>query len=394
MKQHGGSIRTTAIIVILVLLIGGGVVYALIFGYRFLPTRIGENRTASAPSGPVASVSSDEQAPASYKRIVAKDIHGYAGAFRFAAAIPASWAVEAIPQSNALNVYDPAADGQTNIEKSQIFIKFFRANSFLTLSTVNVLERRPQIIRGRQSVSYVIEKKSGVANFQGQPLWRNVKHRVTDIREAEEKPAIFYVFAKRPDLSDDVFDEFLQSLVFDGDTSALFYPIANFLTGVTKKPFGIFVSAKNSPVQPERFSGYHTGVDVEPPADYGDQTIPAFAMGDGIAVLSQSASGYGGVLAIRHPVGGEQLLAVYGHLNPQSMVSAGTRVYGGERIGVLGKGFSSETDFERRHLHFGLYRGSDVDIRGYVKNKSDLKQWLDPAEFFKTAPAPARIPQG
>ena len=32
---------------------------------------------------------------------------------------------------------------------------------------------------------------------------------------------------------------------------------------ITKKPFGIFITTQNSPVQPERFSGYHTGVDVE-----------------------------------------------------------------------------------------------------------------------------------
>ncbi|NTU99252.1 hypothetical protein HGA64_04600 [Candidatus Falkowbacteria bacterium] len=40
-------------------------------------------------------------------------------------------------------------------------------------------------------------------------------------------------------------------------------PISDALSRVTKKPFGIKVSPKNSSVSPERFTGYHTGVDFE-----------------------------------------------------------------------------------------------------------------------------------
>src|SRR4030067_1140465 len=32
---------------------------------------------------------------------------------------------------------------------------------------------------------------------------------------------------------------------------------------VTKKPFGIFITPQNSPIQPEKFSGFHTGADFE-----------------------------------------------------------------------------------------------------------------------------------
>src|SRR5438105_13240780 len=38
-------------------------------------------------------------------------------------------------------------------------------------------------------------------------------------------------------------------------------PLENAQTRVTKKFFGTKVSPGNSPVTPERFSGYHTGVD-------------------------------------------------------------------------------------------------------------------------------------
>jgi hypothetical protein len=33
--------------------------------------------------------------------------------------------------------------------------------------------------------------------------------------------------------------------------------------GLQKKPFGIYITPENSPVQPENFTGYHTGIDVE-----------------------------------------------------------------------------------------------------------------------------------
>ncbi len=40
-------------------------------------------------------------------------------------------------------------------------------------------------------------------------------------------------------------------------------PIANAKSRITKKTFGLFVSPQNSPVLPEKFTGYHTGVDFE-----------------------------------------------------------------------------------------------------------------------------------
>ena len=61
----------------------------------------------------------------------------------------------------------------------------------------------------------------------------------------------------------------------------------------------------------------------------------------------------------------------------------GGRVKAGEKIGILGAGFTAETENERRHLHFGLYRGSGVNISCYTKNRVELTQWYDPADFFE-----------
>jgi hypothetical protein len=47
---------------------------------------------------------------------------------------------------------------------------------------------------------------------------------------------------------------------------------------VTKKPFGIRVSPSDSPVQPERFVGYHSGVDFEIKAGEEDQSLPVTAI--------------------------------------------------------------------------------------------------------------------
>lgn len=41
------------------------------------------------------------------------------------------------------------------------------------------------------------------------------------------------------------------------------YPLMGPEERITKKPFGVFVTPQNSPVNPERFRGYHTGTDFE-----------------------------------------------------------------------------------------------------------------------------------
>jgi len=45
---------------------------------------------------------------------------------------------------------------------------------------------------------------------------------------------------------------------------------------------------------------------------------------------------------------------------------------------VLGDHESAETDGERKHLHFGIHKGSDIDMRGYVAIEEELENWIDP----------------
>lgn len=127
--------------------------------------------------------------------------------------IPSTWKVEYIKTIEAINIFNPDLPG-TTLEQSQIFIRYFTANKFLTLSTVNILQREELNILGHSAIKYEIKKKDGVANFANQPIWRNQQHIVVDIRSTDNNPTTFYVFAKNPNLPEETFNTFLNNLQF------------------------------------------------------------------------------------------------------------------------------------------------------------------------------------
>lgn len=164
--------------------------------------------------------------------------------------------------------------------------------------------------------------------------------------------------------------------------SELSEPIAEFQQRITKKPFGVYSTPETSPIENERFTGYHTGVDVE----YDDVSthIPVYAIADGEIVYSQTASGYGGVFLLQFELDGVTHNALYGHIRPSTLPVVGHQFKKGEEIAVLGTGFTSETDGERHHLHFAILANDSLDIRGYVQSENELSGWLDPVEFFNS----------
>ncbi|RJQ35126.1 M23 family metallopeptidase [Candidatus Parcubacteria bacterium] len=161
----------------------------------------------------------------------------------------------------------------------------------------------------------------------------------------------------------------------------IYEPIAQFKERITKKPFGIYITPETSPVQPEKFTGYHTGVDVEYD-DLPQEKINIYAIADGEIVRSGWVSGYGGMLAIRHKINDKNYIVIYGHLSPDDLPKVGTKVEAKQIIGYLGQGYNHDTDNERKHLHLAIYTGTDVNVRGYVANQTELAKWLDPVEFF------------
>lgn len=169
----------------------------------------------------------------------------------------------------------------------------------------------------------------------------------------------------------DFFDQHLKS-------KELILPVPEFKERITFKQFGTYVEPGNSPVQPERFTGYHTGVDAEFPEE---KEVPVLSITEGQVLLAKTVNGYGGVVILQHQIQGQTYSVLYGHLDPSSLTQK-QQVSAGEQIGVLGEGFSSETDGERKHLHFSVRKGPSTELKGYVQTESELSNWLDPLSLF------------
>jgi murein DD-endopeptidase MepM/ murein hydrolase activator NlpD len=164
---------------------------------------------------------------------------------------------------------------------------------------------------------------------------------------------------------------------------AIFPPVADAGTRITKKPFGIYITPKNSPVQPERFTGYHTGEDFETLPGEQNIDVPVYAICTGPLLLKELANGYGGVMVQQCTIADEAVTVIYGHIRLSSInFTKGEQISAGTQLGVLGTGYSTETDGERKHLHLGIHKGTSVNISGYVQNKADLGNWLDPQKYL------------
>jgi len=161
-------------------------------------------------------------------------------------------------------------------------------------------------------------------------------------------------------------------------------PINDALSRVTKKPFGIKISPDDSPVQPERFYGYHTGVDFETSPDEQETDVTVYAICDGPVVLKRTVTGYGGVLVQRCILDGEEVTVLYGHLRLKSIqAELNEKLLKGQPIGLLGQGYSDETDGERKHLHLAIHKGASTVLLGYVQEPARLNEWIDPLTLLK-----------
>lgn len=157
---------------------------------------------------------------------------------------------------------------------------------------------------------------------------------------------------------------------------------------LTFKGFGEYIQ--------DRFRGYHTGIDCEMDqtlleaarAEDRAQGVPEReiairAIAPGRVTFASRVSGYGGVMVIAHDIEGEIISALYGHLDPTSFIfSVGADVEQGAALGFLGEQESSETDGERMHLHFGMWKGEEVKLKGYVSTSDALSGWLNPYDIF------------
>ena len=153
----------------------------------------------------------------------------------------------------------------------------------------------------------------------------------------------------------------------------LVFPVDEYVERRTYKGFGEYFS--------DRFVGYHAGEDAEYVDDASD--VPVYAISEGVIRQQRSVSGYGGLIVVEHAIDGKQITALYGHIDLNSTrFSVGDDVEMGNVLGYLGDHESTETDGERKHLHFGLYEGYDGRINGYESNEVSVLNWLNPSDVF------------
>lgn len=304
------------------------------------------------------------------------DIEQINSSFKFSAEIPSNYEVEYVEASDAINIYNASVAAPSNIDASQIFITKFEADNFLTLQTVDILSEENMRVGERPARKYEIEKREDVDRFVNQPLWRSRKYKLVDIRFSEQSPSTFYVFAYNPQFGEGNFDEFISSLEFSESFTGFVDPLPRMQERDIIKPYGLFVTPSNSPVSPERFSGFHNAIDFEEIEGEGVDT-PVFAICDGSLTRKTTASGYGGYMVQQCQYQGSTINVLYGHLAPRSFTSA-SRASKGDQIGVLGEAGTPDTDGERKHLHLAIQQTGSLDIRGYVQNESELSKWIDP----------------
>ncbi len=156
---------------------------------------------------------------------------------------------------------------------------------------------------------------------------------------------------------------------------AVVLPIDEYFERTTYKVFGQYVS--------DRFTGYHAGDDIE----YTDtvEEVPVYAIADGVVMREGWVSGYGGLLTVKFIIEDREIYALYGHINlSSSSLLVGQEVKQGDFLANLGEGESEETDGERKHLHFALYEGGDLRVKGYVDTEAELAEWIDPSAFLSS----------
>lgn len=169
--------------------------------------------------------------------------------------------------------------------------------------------------------------------------------------------------------------------------ATIYYPMASYDSRTTKRTYGQYFSATstNDLTCGGHFTGYHNGDDLEIVGDELNSEVPVFAIADGTVRQLSRVNGYGGLLIIEYGLASQVVTANYGHIDlTQPQVSVGQVVTAGQVVGYLGTDCSTETDGERKHLHFSLHKGSSIDVKGYLQEEAELASWLNPAEFLKS----------
>lgn len=192
---------------------------------------------------------------------------------------------------------------------------------------------------------------------------------------------------ENPDFDFEVFDTLtLEEAVLNGLEKGenLNIPLKNWREREVLLPFGLYINPQNSPLKkPESFSGFHTGLDLEIFEDELEKPVDVFAISGGKVIKTGFVNGYGGVLIQSAKYNGQDITILYGHLKNDSIqFEVGQEIDKGDFIGNLGAAYTDETSGNRKHLHLGVHRDSQIEYKGYVQNQNLLNNWLNPMDFL------------
>lgn len=166
-----------------------------------------------------------------------------------------------------------------------------------------------------------------------------------------------------------------------------YYPMDSYFERQRLKGFGQFINddfykGKEHRFPFNRFYGYHAAVDLEYLPQELEKNIPVYAVTNGKIKYIGELDGYGGV--ILQDIGLNKT-ALYGHVKTNDLqYKVGQEARAGEIITYLGDEFSSETSRERKHLHFGVYKGTDLYFKGHEASVDSLnRRWENPTTYLK-----------
>ncbi len=164
-------------------------------------------------------------------------------------------------------------------------------------------------------------------------------------------------------------------------------PLPNAAHRAKPLSFGLHVTPdpETNPIDPpERFSGFHAAQDFEVSAGEVDGDVPAYAICSGKVIFSGIVEGYGGLLVHRCKIDGEHVTVLYGHLALKGMAKEGKSVRSGQTVGLLAPARSYESGMNRKHLHLGIHKGKNLDVRGYVQTEEELSTYIDPMTILSS----------
>lgn len=128
--------------------------------------------------------------------------------YKFSLLLPNDFKAEYVEEIESIAIFSST---NQSIDDALLFIRYFDANDFLTLSTVVIHNQFRLNVADHDAREYEIEKKSSVNNFPHQPLWRNKQHTVTDIK-ANDGYSRFYVIGQNPELDKKTVSYILESI--------------------------------------------------------------------------------------------------------------------------------------------------------------------------------------